>query len=433
MRLLEPDFVGGMLIFVLMMTGLVIYFWKKRDFLAGLLFIFFLMCSTLVIVEYIFKLTYLTADAIEVYIPTAISIANGWHKSIFDSIVGINLWDLLTKGIPAYVYPLAAIFYLSNNSLIAASLFSTFFGILTVYALFHITKDIYDLRTAKLTAILLVFSPYYCLLSTLILRDTMAIFFLVWFFRLWLLYDQQPRRKYMFLMLFSLFYLGLLRPPVMLVVLFVIALYKVYFNPRKRLKILKIMTLGVLALVITLALNHIMANQDMSKIRLLKGVTYADFDEMNRRAGEASGSKSSYWQGLKYNTYLDVVTYMPLLIIYFMCSPFPWEVTKASQFAALIDSGVLWVLYIFFFLEIRSFIKRNKKWAAIILAYLILGIASASLVQGNVGGAMRHRTLFTVFIIPLAAHQILTRFSRKRVMLVKDWRGLTPATGGREV
>lgn len=410
---LEPDFLTYLIFSSIIMMALSINLWRKRGFLQYLLIIFFLICFCIITLNYLKPFLPQHSDSFRFYIPNALKHADAWRKSIIDSIFTVSVKDFIA-GNPAYVYPLGLVFFLSENSLACARLFSTVFGLMLVYVLYHLTKDLFDERTAKLTALLLACSPYYMLLSCSILRDVHAVFFLIWFFRLWVQYEKVHTNKIRILMLISLFCLGMLRPPVFLVIMSVILLYKTAFNIKKKSNVMMtILKLGLVLTCLSYTLNYLYNDQSFKDVRLLKGVQYAQLDNMMKRNVGSSDADSGYAKELHYSSFSEAMLYLPLLSIYFMCSPFPWMVQKTNQALAIIDSSVLWFLYIFFFLELWPYWKTNKKWANIIFTYLLMGICSASLIQGNMGAAVRHRLLFTALILPFAAHGLLKLITKK--------------------
>jgi hypothetical protein len=103
-----------------------------------------------------------------------------------------------------------------------------------------------------------------------------------------------------------------------------------------------------------------------------------------------------------------------LLTVYFLGSPFPWQIQKAIHLFALMDSAVLWVIYVLFFLEAKTFLRKNKKWAVILFTYLIFGVCSSGIVQTNVGGSQRHRLMFTILMLPFAVHRLVVLWQPKK-------------------
>jgi len=137
---------------------------------------------------------------------------------------------------------------------------------------------------------------------------------------------------------------------------------------------------------------------------------YGDIDFIDQRTHSTSNSASSSYMGdIRLKSYGDVAAYLPKAIIYFLFSPFPWEIVSSKQALGIIDSVQLLIIYILSAIMLRCFYKENKKLASPFLIFLIVGIVSSSALQTTVGSAMRHRTMFTYLLYPFAATQLIRR------------------------
>ena len=405
--ILDPYILGGFLLYAITLMVLCIYFWRHRNFLASLMLVYFIFCSTIIINAYIFNINLITPDAEYVFLPSAQKVINFLDQGLFSAILDYGKLRDLNLNIPFYTIPLGTVLFFFQGSFIAGHLFSTIFGILIIYQLYHITFFLYDKRTAQFAALLWTASPFFNWISILIMRDTFGLFLILWFFRLWQLYEIKGDSKYLYLILFNFMCNLLLRPPMAVVLFTTVISYRIFgiqSNKSIFFRILKFAGISVLAALILFKILSGMIDTDSL---LLKGLKYAELETINKRAAESFEAGSTYLEVGMYKSYTDLLKYWPLLIFYFLCSPLPWQIKKPRHAFALIDSTVLWFLYGLFLFEIWQFKKRNNKWGVIFLSYLLLGISSASLLQGNVGGAQRHRILFTAIMIPFAAHRLL--------------------------
>lgn len=417
--LLEPGFLGFLVFASMTLMVIMICFWRNRGFIEQLLLCYFFMCFAVITLDYFKPFLILHNDAVRMYIPAAMDHVNDWRKSIVGSMLSFDVNEFIF-GKPAYIYPLSLVFYLFADSLQAARFLSSIFGILLIYEVYQIAKALFGTRTAKLTAILLMASPYYLMLSCSIIRETITVFFIAWFFRLWILYEKAPTKKLKYLMIFSLIFIGTSRPAVFLVMIVVYITYKTVLNvDNKNMFIMRALKLGLLAVGLILICNLLNNDAVLSQIRITQGVKFADTETMSKRFESSADGDSGYAGDVHYDNIFEGMLYLPLLVTYFMGSPFPWMVKKTNQAIALVDSSVLWFIYIFFFLEVKSFWKRNRKWASILFTYLFMGICSAALIQANMAAAVRHRLMFTIIILPFAAHSILKRFVGERDPSVK--------------
>ena len=102
---------------------------------------------------------------------------------------------------------------------------------------------------------------------------------------------------------------------------------------------------------------------------------------------------------------------IPIKAMYFIFSPFPWDVKKSSHLIGMFDG------FLHFFLVYLIFLNRKIIWAdpalriifLMLLAYLVIyGVAI-----GNFGTGIRHRTKFIAMFILLAA-PLLPKFTFSR-------------------
>ena len=92
---------------------------------------------------------------------------------------------------------------------------------------------------------------------------------------------------------------------------------------------------------------------------------------------------------------------MPIKGIYFIFSPFPWDVKKSSHLMGMFDG------FLHLFLTYLIFRNRKAIWAdpalRIIFLMLLVYIAVYGVAIGNFGTGIRHRAKFIIMFILLAA------------------------------
>ena len=100
------------------------------------------------------------------------------------------------------------------------------------------------------------------------------------------------------------------------------------------------------------------------------------------------------------NTF-ELIYKAPIRVIYFIFSPFPWDIKKAAHLFGLFDGMFHIMLFTLFIKNFKSiWSDRTLRIIFIILtSYLILyGLAS-----GNFGTGLRHRTKFIIVSILMVA------------------------------
>jgi 4-amino-4-deoxy-L-arabinose transferase-like glycosyltransferase len=413
-----PTFIGLTMILVTL-AFLVYMMARKRESYLLIIFIFVSGCSVFIMMNQVFDLIHMRIDSFDDYIPegflVADSLRGGPGEAISDFIKFFRTPFFL------YTIPLGILFALSQNSFVAGNFLSAIFGALTIYMMYHITKDLFDQKTALLTSLLLAISPFFIFISSVMMRDTMVLFFITWFYRLWLLYEKTPTLKTKLLMIFALLCMGFLRSAIMVVVLGTAMVYKMYFDVQRSRKFFSKLFRFALVIIgiagVLLVLSGTVDLKDLKSNPLVSGLKYTSLEGINDKIGKNLDAGSRYYPVVKNDSMVEVAKNAPLLVLYFMCAPFPWEVVKQLQYFALLDSMILWVVYFLFFLAVPRFYRQNRKWALILFGYIFLGVWAASIVQTNVGGSQRHRIMFTTFILPFAAHQLMYWWSGKKARI----------------
>ena len=407
----DPQTFIGLTMILVTLAFLIHMMVRKRELHLLIIFIFVSGCSLFIMMNQVLDLIHMRIDSFDDYIPEGLFVADILRGGPGQVLVDYDFIKFFRTPFFLYTIPLGTLFALSQDSFVAGNFLSTIFGALTIYMIYQMTKDLFDQKTALLTALFLAISPFYVFISSVMMRDTMVVFFIAWFYRLWLQYEKTPNLKIKLLMVFALLCMGFLRSAIMVVVLGTAMTYKIYFDVHRSRQIiykffrLMMVILGIAAVL--LVLTRTIDLKELKSNALVSGLKYTSLEGINDRIGKNLDAGSRYYPVVKNDSMMEVAQNAPLLVLYFMCAPFPWEVVKQLQFFALLDSMVLWVVYLLFFLAVTRFFRQNKKWAIILFGYIFLGVMAASVVQTNVGGSQRHRIMFTLFILPFAVDQIM--------------------------
>jgi len=92
--------------------------------------------------------------------------------------------------------------------------------------------------------------------------------------------------------------------------------------------------------------------------------------------------------------------------VYFMLTPFPWQMTTKERILAF-PQMLLW--YSLLVLSIFGFARLSMKkpeFAFLLGVLLVIGITANAMAEGNIGSAFRHRDIFTPFFVMLASTTI---------------------------
>ncbi|EMA39650.1 hypothetical protein C448_14575 [Halococcus morrhuae DSM 1307] len=111
---------------------------------------------------------------------------------------------------------------------------------------------------------------------------------------------------------------------------------------------------------------------------------------------------STYLADLHYRSWLDILLYAPVKVVYFLFSPLPWDVNGFTNFLAGVSG---WALFIATAFTGRGFtmLRDHSEKRAIIATYAVSGILAYSIIEMNAGAAFRRRIQFVPVILILAA------------------------------
>lgn len=172
---------------------------------------------------------------------------------------------------------------------------------------------------------------------------------------------------------------------------------------RLELRALLILSIALFVLVFTIALRL-----PLPKIGPLLEVVSAE--TLTAASMYAFRGGAAYPEWLLPATPAEVVTKLPARVVYFLFSPFLWDVRSAHQAVGLLDS-ILYIYLAWLCWRGRHRIWKNAaaRWIAGITAALIVTFA---LGVGNFGTGIRHRAKV---VVPLVALSVAGAMTNRRV------------------
>jgi 4-amino-4-deoxy-L-arabinose transferase-like glycosyltransferase len=299
---------------------------------------------------------------------------------------------------------LAVLYSLTERSPMMGQSISSLLGTLSVLIAFKIAKKIWGDSAAKKTGWLVALFPTLILYSALILREVYICFFLLVTINYIVNWHRTQSLKSFFLVILC-FLVGMMFHGGMFVGLIVFLI--IVFLEQAKLAVIrlrnKLITINsLLFAVITLATVAFTFTND---INIPKIGQINNFEVMKKNilkknlVTNRGGAKYPDWVIAKSAS--ELIYKMPLRAIYFVFSPFPWEIKKTSHIIGLIDS----ILYVY--LTYLIFLNRKAIWAnpstKTLILMLIAFVFVYGIATGNFGTGIRHRSKFAVMFIFLAA------------------------------
>lgn len=387
--------------------------------LVGFLSLVFLALITFLFSKYYKSLTTilyvaLSVRLVSIYFGNFILILpDSWGDA---TLYELYAWELSQKGFYSIVdhFPfdntsyfiswILAFFYsLIDRSIIMGQSISLFFGMCSAILGTLIASKIWGEKISIRVGWIIALYPTLVLYSSIILREAY-----IWFFFLVAIYgivswlkDKKFKSFIITLIGFTgaTFYHGgmIIGVIIFLTIIILISLKKFL----KRLSNLKISISAVLLLVFSvISFDQIASiSQSIPKIKSLNTLLNAEvaITEISQR----NVKRAAFPEWTVPKTEFELLYKSPIRIIYFLFSPFPWDVKKPSHLFGLFD-GLFHLLLIYFLIKNFRKIWDNKTLRIILLIlvayYVLFGMST-----GNFGTGVRHRTKFIIVLILMVA------------------------------
>lgn len=139
---------------------------------------------------------------------------------------------------------------------------------------------------------------------------------------------------------------------------------------------------------------------------------YPTFAWLKNLISTRSIGDASYDNWIMINYKIELIYKIPIRIVYFLFSPFPWDIYKLSHLFGVLDS-ILYAILIFFIFKNKNIIWKDPA-LRLILFLLIIYLIVYSLGVSNFGAGIRHRSKFVIEIILLAGPLIPRLFWSKK-------------------
>lgn len=387
-----PDLLGFIsIVLVSFLTFIMALRWRK--------------VSTILLVALVVRILFLYINNYFFYLPDGNmdalvfeSLAWEWSRDGF-----FNTFNFYFGPSAHFLSFLIAIPYsLLGRSLLMAQSFSIIFGIASVFLSWIIAKKIWNDKIAIKVAWTVCLFPSLISYSVLVMREAYITFFLLLAFYGLISWFKEKKFKFLILTTFGFiaatFFHGASVLGLFVFIAFVLfnsvkeifkSIKKKKYNP-KSLTLLAFSILFFIFYGIKYETPYIGNFKTMTDLGYLSNITRTRFE------GDAD-----YPQWTKINSNIEILYKAPLRTLYFLFSPFPWDIDKPKHFIGFLDS----ILYIFLFYLIILNIKAiwNNIALRCILIILLFYFFAFSFGVGNFGTGIRHRSKFVIELILLAA------------------------------
>jgi hypothetical protein len=294
----------------------------------------------------------------------------------------------------------AGVYAIFGRDPLLLQMINVFLGTLTVFVVYKTSVLVMRERYAMVAAWLFALHPTIVEHSAVFLREAQIVLMLalsIYFFVRWM---QEYRPVFVVgavasLTISSLFHgamiVGLAGMIVVIGgVLFYRALVTVQ-TARVRRGVLPTTMILVTGVIIVIGLQQLPRLSTIGNMEELMQAEQAAM-ELGRAAEVRAHGSASYLEWMTVNSPADVVWQAPIRTVYFLYSPFPWDVSALRHTKGFIDSAFL-LFITFLVVKYRRTLWRHPIYRAlfvILLIYVVIFSFGAS----NFGSAIRHKSKF---------------------------------------
>lgn len=388
-----PDLVGlSSILLVSLMTFVLALRWPETSrflFVALTLRLFFLIIN-----NYVFYLPDGDMDALVFE-----EIAWGWSQDGF-----LNTFNYFNPPSAHFLSFLIAIPYsLVGRSLLMAQSFSIFFGIASVFLSWIVAKKIWNDDIAIKVAWLVALFPTLISYSVLVMREAYITFFLLLSVYGVVRWVYEKNLKFFIITILG-FVLATFFHSASIVGFFaflIIVLINTFKDTLKLLMIYKTKLNFLILLVFSVFFITLFVNNKISFDYIGGFENISNLESLTEITRSRYQGDADYPDWIKINSNIEIFYKVPLRILYFLFSPFPWDIQKPKHFLGLFDGIIFLCLVSLIFFNLKVIWKNMA--LRIIFIILLFYLIAFSFGVGNFGTGIRHRSKFVIELILLAA------------------------------
>ncbi|MDC0240402.1 hypothetical protein OAK08_02050 [Candidatus Pelagibacter sp.] len=328
------------------------------------------------------------------------------------------------KGLNSFFYSwvIGVIYSLFGRSILISQSLSLLFGVGSVFLVWWLAKKIWDDRTAIKVGWVVALFPSLILYSVLPLREVYSSFFLL--VAAYGIFNWTKTSSNYSIVLAISGYIGaaFFHGPLILggiVFLFIILLSAL----KKLFKSLIFLRLNLQSfIIIILGLSFMFAF--VSNEIYIPKLGYFDEINLGYLLSESKArmiGNASYSEILQIKSNTDFLYKVPLRVLYFLFSPFPWNIEKPIHIIGALDSFLYMFLVYLIFLNRKIILK--DPFLRIILLILVCYFFMFAIGVSNFGAGIRHRSKFTIEMVLLVGPlipKIIFLYKNKLRRILKD-------------
>lgn len=366
--------------------------------------------STVVVVAFSLRLAAAAIHQWVVPLPYGSADARVFERIAWEWAQG-GLFDAMAHFNPAssYMYSWAAsmLYAVTERSALMLQVLNVVGGTLIVVNAYLIAKAVWSRRRAYTLAWIVALFPFLVQISAVTHREVVIVFFLTTGLYASIRWMQTERMRdllagLVLLSIAALFHGGMLIAVMgAMVTAAGIALWVLL----RRLAVGRVRSGAAVGVFGVLCVTGAVALTGPPELSRVGVITQVDPELVGNLAEARAREEAAYLQGMYPGSIRDLVVQAPVRVVYFLFTPFPWQVRSAGHAFALLDA----MFYLFLFVGLwrsRGRIAGDRR-AVFLLAVTLVTIVAFALVTSNFGTAVRHRAKFLPLLTALWATPVL--------------------------
>ena len=307
---------------------------------------------------------------------------------------------------------------LFGRSILMGQSISLLFGIGTIFISWKLAKILWDDNIAKKVAWTVALFPTLVLYSVLYLREVYISFFILLALYGVVRWFKNDSYKWIVLSLIGFVGAALFHGPMIVgAVIFIIFIFTTYLKRLfKSLVKLRINLGNLVILLLSIAIMGLYFTNKISFAYLGYFENSIDIDILLLKTQYAYAGDASWPQWTKAESGIELIYKAPIRSVYFVLSPFPWDIKKPEHLLGLLDSLLYFYLVVLILLNIKVIWKNpiSRMILIILLAYIfVYGFG-----VGNFGTGLRHKSKFASIFILLAGPLLKSFVFKKKLITI---------------
>ena len=291
-----------------------------------------------------------------------------------------------------------------GRSILMAQSISLFFGMGVVFIGWLIAVKLWGKSIATKVGWFLALFPTLVLYSVLVLREVYACFFLL--IAIYGIINWVDTLSFRSIIITIFGFIGATMFHGAMFIGLIVFIFFIFFQTAKEILAdltkfkFKFKTFIMLSFIVISTSSFLIKKISIPKIGTLAEAEYIPQMILNKTQNFHRGS-ARYPDWLVPKSEIEILYKGPVRIVYFLFSPFPWNVEKPSHLIGIFDSS-LYVFLTFLIFKNRKVIWNDPK-LRIIFLILLSYILVYGISVGNFGTAIRHRSKFVTILFLLVA------------------------------